>query len=88
MMSLGLSIMHIFSKEAQLLGFVFLLLGCVYAAVAAVRYQYFFQYVDAGKFRTNSVVVTVTSLFTLAGLGLVFALMLYQRHSLSTDRTR
>ena len=75
MISLGLSITHIFTKQSLILGFVFILLGTVYGAVASVRYLYFFQYVDAGKFRTNSVFVTATTIFTLLGLSLVLILM-------------
>ena len=78
MISLGLSITHIFTKQSQLLGLVFILLGGVYGVVASVRYYYFFQDADAGKFRTNSVAVTVTTLFTLGGLFLVMLLMHYQ----------
>jgi uncharacterized membrane protein YidH (DUF202 family) len=75
MISLGLSITHIFTKQAQLLGLVFILLGAVYGVVASVRYLYFFQLADAGKFRTNSAVVSATTALTLVGLLLVLVLM-------------
>jgi len=77
MISLGLSLTHIFTKQAMALGLVFILLGAVYGVVASARYFYFFKYVDEGKFRTNGVFVTTTTLFTLAGLLCVLFMMYF-----------
>ena len=75
MISLGLSIMHIFTKESEVLALVMILLGVVYGFVSSIRFFMFFQFNETGKFRTNSFMVSITSAVTLLAMVVLLLIM-------------
>jgi len=78
MISIGVTLMKLFGKEEETLGFVFLLLGVLFGGVSSLRFYKTFEMLDSGRFKTNSLTIMATTILSLLANVTLILLLVYK----------